>query len=139
MPSARAIALSTEIARRKTRPPPPMPAPVTERPVVYALALALSAQVYTIVELAAMERYYLRDRLEKLGNSLPLMILEANARTTQRERIALFERVRAAARSCLGIIDILGERGTVEPEAVDAARGSAFALLDVLTELCRWR
>ena len=144
-PSAGAIALSAKIAKSNTTPPvaaPPAQSPAVTpegRTRAYQLALSLSSRVFTIVELAAMERYFVRDRLEKLSMSLPHEVLFAQQYATQRERIRTYQRALHTAREILSVIDILGERGTIEPEAVVDGRAIATELVAVLTQLSRWR
>ena len=148
-PSASAMALAARIAKAATTPPAPAtappaaPAPViaetadASRPRVYQLALQLSSRVFTIVELAAMERYFVRDRLEKLSMQLPKVLLTAVQIGTRRERTLEYVRAYTLTNEVLSIIDILGERGTVEPEPIRDAQASAIALRDLLHELGR--
>lgn len=109
-----------------------------QRSRAYQLALRLSSHIFTIVELAEMERYAVRNRLDRLGMALPPLVLSAQTQGTQYERHHAYTEARTIARQCLSMIDIFGERGTVEPEAIGEARATATELHDLLTELARW-
>jgi hypothetical protein len=50
-------------------------------------------------------------------------------------RRALYQRAREALTDCAAILDILSERGTVEPGALEPARALGLALLEKLLAL----
>ena len=142
-PSGSAMALSAKLAvkqrkttKRKIKPPAP-PEP-TQRERAYQLSLQLSSHVFTVVELASMERYSVRDRLEKISMALPHALLRAQAMPQKNERVRAYEGALNLARECMSIIDILGARGTVEPEPIAAARKAVRELEAMLVELARW-
>lgn len=115
----------------------PDPAPfITFRTEVYQLALDLSARVFAVIELAELERYFLRDQLDKKSTAIPIAIARGLATPDMTERRGLYRRARAAVTDCGAILDVLAERGTVSRTALDAARGVVGELatrLDVLT------
>ena len=107
----------------------------SDRIELYKLALELSARVFTVVELAEVERYYIRDQLERKSTIVPQLVAQALARADMAARRALYVRARQMTTDCLAILDVLNERGTVEPEAVAAARAVAVAIAGQLDEL----
>ena len=106
---------------------------------LYRLALELTAKVFTVVELAEVERYYLRDALDKKVTVIPVLISRAEATVEVPERRELFRRARKVTADCAAILDILTMRGTVEPEVLGPARTVAAALIYKLDPLLvRW-
>jgi four helix bundle protein len=111
-------------------------APVAEdRVAIYQDALAFAARVYTVIELAETERYYLRDQLDRKSALVPQLIAQGLATADMRARRALYQRARQATTDCATILDMLGERGTIEPEALGPARALAQAVLAQLLAL----
>lgn len=127
-----------------TEPPPfvRFRAPATGEPddarvPVYRLALDLSAKLFAIVNLSAgVERFYLRDQLDKKSTAVPVLVARALAIAEMPERRKLLRLARKAVTDGFVILDVLGERGTVDDAALAAARATARALiaeLDALT------
>src|SRR5215212_8866845 len=94
-------------------------------PETYQLALELTARVFTVIELAEVERYFLRDQLDRRSTAVPVLIGQALGTAVMADRRTLYDRARRATRDCLAVLDILSQRGTVEPEALEAARSVA--------------
>lgn len=107
------------------------------RPTVdlYQQALELASRVFTVIELAETERYYLRDQLDRKSAIIPQLVAQGLAIADMQARRALYQRAREALTDCAAILDILAERGTVEPEALQPARALALALLEKLLAL----
>jgi len=105
------------------------------RTEAYQLALELAALLYKVVELAEAERYFLRDQLDKTSTVIPVMIAQGLATAEMHERRKLYRRARKAAVDCVAILDVLGERNTVEPQAIEAARVVAVMLAENLETL----
>ncbi|HEU0028993.1 MAG TPA: four helix bundle protein [Kofleriaceae bacterium] len=101
----------------------------------YELALAMTAAIYTVVELAEPERYFLRDQLDRRSAAVPILIAQGHATEVMHDRRTAFRRARQAARDCLAVLDIFGQRGTVEPAALGAARAATRAVIDKLGPL----
>src|ERR1041384_8188794 len=106
-------------------PPEPPERDVPERPErperigLYHQALGFASRVFTVIELAEAERYYLRDQLDRKSAIIPQLIAQGLATADMQARRALYLRARQALTDCAAILDILAERGTVEPEALD--------------------
>lgn len=115
-------------------PAPGDPVP-PDRVAIYQAALAFAARVYTVIELAETERYYLRDQLDRKSALVPQLIAQGLATPDMRERRALYQRARQATTDCATILDMLGERGTIEPEALAPARALAQAVIAQLLAL----
>lgn len=113
----------------------PAAPPEPERAGLYQQALELSARVFTVVELAEVERYYIRDQLERKSTGVPQLVAQGLATADMRARRALWVRARKLTTDCLTILDVLHSRGTVEPEAITAAREVGAALAERLDEL----
>ena len=108
----------------------------TTRVPVYQKALEFAARVFTVIELAAsVERYFLRDQLDRKSTAVPQLVAQGLATDNMPQRRQLLERARRMVTDCGAILDTLGERGTVEPEALDAARVATGGLAEVLHEL----
>jgi len=129
-----------------TEPPPfvrfrapgdPASKPGEDRVPVYQLALELSATLFTIVNLSAgVERFYLRDQLDKKSTAIPVLVARALATAEMPERRKVFRLARKAVTDCFVILDVLAQRGTVDDAALEATRASSLALvaqLDALT------
>jgi 23S rRNA-intervening sequence protein len=101
----------------------------------YQQALGFAARVFTVIELAETERYYLRDQLDRKSAIIPQLVAQGLATADMQVRRALYQRAREALTDCAAILDILSERGTVEPEALEPARALALALLEKLLAL----
>src|SRR5688500_7977367 len=95
---------------------------------IYQLALGLSARLHTVVELAEVERYYLRDALDKKSTAVPVLIARGLA-VSGPERREHFATARRVITDCAAILDMLRERGTIEVEALGPARTLASAML----------
>ena len=108
----------------------------TLRSELYELALELSARVFTVVELAEVERYHLRDQLDRQSTSIPLLVARGMSTTDMKGRRELYKTALRTLTECTAVIDILGQRGTVEPEALEAARSVALRLSEKLAEVC---
>jgi len=107
-----------------------------DRVPVYQKALDAAAKIFTVIELAAdVERYFLRDQLDRKSTAVPQLVAQGLATDNMPQRRTLFERARRMVTDCSAILDMLGERGTVEAEALAAARASVAGLLAALQEL----
>lgn len=133
------------------KPEPVEPSPIEVKPLtvpaegamskreVYQRALDLAAAIYTVVELAEPERYYLRDQLDRKSTAIPVLISRALATTIPDRRRRLFQDAARLVLECSAILDVLTRRGTVEPEAVEAASGVARELVGLMAPFCdRW-
>jgi hypothetical protein len=98
---------------------------------IYQLALELAARLYTVVELAELERYYLRDALDKKSTAIPVLIARGLA-VSGAERREHFAHARRIVTDCAAILDTLRERGTIEAEAIGPARTLVSAMLQKL-------
>lgn len=111
--------------------------PDDERVPVYRLALALSAKLFAIVNLAVgTERFYLRDQLDKKSTAIPVLVARALQIAEMAERRKLLRLARKAVTDGFVILDVLAERGTVDGAALEGARTAArelIAQLDALT------
>ena len=117
--------------KRPTQSPEHDSDPLAAIPV-YRRALELSAALYTIVELAQDERYFMRDMLDKKSTAVPLAIAQAFRLEEMAARRELFRRAYNSAKDCKAILDVLGQRGTIEAEALARACHVALALIDEL-------
>ena len=107
-----------------------------DRVPVYQKALDAAAKIFTVIELAAdVERYFLRDQLDRKSTAVPQLVAQGLATDNMPQRRTLFERARRMVTDCAAILDMLGERGTVEAEALAAARASVADLVAALQEL----
>ena len=107
-----------------------------DRVPVYQQALAFTARVHGVIEVAAdSERYFLRDQLDRKSAIIPQLVAQGLAVADMAERRALYIRARQALTDCAAILDMLSERRTVELAAVEPARALALELLDKLLEL----
>ena len=112
-----------------------------DRSPVYQLALDLAQQLYVVVELSqSVERFYLRDNLDKQSTQVPVIVARAMAERDMSQRRQQFATAYRTVTDCLAILDVLAQRGTVEPEPLDKARATAAALCTKLERLSdRWR
>ena len=107
-----------------------------DRVPVYQQALSFTAHVHEVIELAAeSERYFLRDQLDRKSAIIPQLVAQGLAVPDMAARRALYVRARQALTDCAAILDMLIERRTVKPAAVEPARALALELLDKLLEL----
>jgi hypothetical protein len=106
-----------------------------DRVDVYQQALGFATRVFTVIELAEAERYYLRDQLDRKSAIIPQLVAQGLATADMQARRALYQRAREALTDCAAILDILSERGTVEPGALEPARALGLALLEKLLAL----
>jgi four helix bundle protein len=107
-----------------------------ERVPVYQQALDAAARIFTVIELAAdVERYYLRDQLDRKSTAVPQLVAQGLATDNMPQRRTLLSRARRMVTDCAAILDMLGERGTVEADALAAARASVETLLATLQDL----
>ncbi|HEU4732307.1 MAG TPA: four helix bundle protein [Kofleriaceae bacterium] len=120
---------------RPTGGPAGRPAGRNERVELYDQALAFTARVLTVIELAETERYHVRDQLDRKAVIVPQLIAQGLALADMQARRALYQRAREALIDCAAILDILGERGTIEPEELTPARELARALIEKLLAL----
>ncbi len=111
--------------------------PVEPDPPIYTMALELSSQVFLLLELAQMERYYLKDQLDKRTTEIAMVVKRAIGESLMADRRRLFHRARLAVTGVVSILDILDTRQSVEPQALDPARALAARMLDKLEELTR--
>lgn len=110
--------------------------PAPPEPETYQLALELTARVFTVIELAeGVERYYLRDQLDRRSTEVPALIAKGLSTAVMHDRRAHYRAARAAVRDCLVVLDILATRGTVEAQALEAARAHARRLIERLDGL----
>ena len=110
--------------------------PVDDRVPVYRLALELSRQLFSVIELTeGVERIYLRDTLDKRSTTIPLLIARALSTGDMPRRRGLFENARIYATECEAILDVLGERGTLEAEVLASAITTTRELRDRLGAL----
>jgi len=119
---------------------PPSPEPGVagrhDRVPVYQLALAFTARIHEVIELAAdSERYFLRDQLDRKSAIIPQLVAQGLAIADMAARRALYIRAREALTDCAAILDMLIERRTVVLSALDPPRALALELLDKLLEL----
>lgn len=112
-----------------------------DRQPVYQLALDLSKQLYLIIELTeSVERFHLRDALDKKSTAVPMIVARALGEKEMTERRKLYRQAHKAATDCMAILDVLAQRGTVEPEPLEQARTTAGDLCSKLERLGdRWR
>jgi len=107
-----------------------------DRLEIYQLALAFTSHVHAVIEIAAeFERYFLRDQLDRKSAIIPQLVAQGLATADMAARRALYVRARQALTDCAAILDMLLERRTVKPSAVEPARALALELLDKLLEL----
>jgi four helix bundle protein len=116
-------------------PVPPVPPVLQDRVELYQQALAFAARVFTVVELAETERYHVRDQLDRKSAIVPQLIAQGLALADMKARRAIYQRAREALTDCAAILDILGERGTIEPEALTPPRELAHVLIQKLFAL----
>jgi len=110
--------------------------PGVDRMPVYQKALDFAARVFTVIELSAdVERYFLRDQLDRKSTTVPQLVAQGLATDNMPERRMLLGRARRMVTDCATILDMLAERGTVEPAALEAARESTGGLSSVLHDL----
>jgi len=105
------------------------------RAIVYRQALAFTARAFAVTELAATERFHLRDQLDRKASMVPQLVAQGLALADMHARRVLYVRARQAVTDCAAILDILGERGTVDLIALAPAAALALALLDTLGPL----
>jgi four helix bundle protein len=122
------------VAAPKPEPEPGVPER-HDRIDLYQQALGFATRVFTVIELAETERYYLRDQLDRKSAIIPQLVAQGLATADMQARRALYQRAREAMTDCAAILDILSERGTVDPEALEPARALALALLEKLLAL----
>jgi hypothetical protein len=119
--------------------PEPAPEPGVperhDRIDLYHQTLELARRVFTVIELAETERYYLRDQLDRKSAIIPQLVAQGLATADMQARRALYQRAREALTDCAAILDILAERGTVEPEALEPTRALALVVLEKLLAL----
>ena len=119
--------------------PEPAPEPGVperhDRIDLYQQTLELAHLVFTVIELAETERYYLRDQLDRKSAIIPQLVAQGLATADMPARRALYQRAREALTDCAAILDILAERGTVEPEALEPTRALALVVLEKLLAL----
>ena len=129
--------LDDAVAPQETTPSPePGVTERHDRVPVYQQALAFTAHVHEVIELAAeSERYFLRDQLDRKSAIIPQLVAQGLATAEMAARRALYVRARQALTDCAAILDMLIERRTVKPSAVEPARALALELLDKLLEL----
>jgi four helix bundle protein len=126
-----------------TEPPPFVTfkaKPETVQPV-YQLALELSKQLFTIIELMeGVERFHLRDALDKKSTAISMIVARALGTQDMTHRRKLYRTAHESATECVAILDVLAQRGTVEPEPLEQARVTAGDLCSKLARLGdRWR
>jgi hypothetical protein len=110
--------------------------PPSDRVEIYELALKLSSEVYTVVELVAgVERFFLRDQLDRKSTVIPQLVKQGMGCESMVERRAVYTKAKRVTLDCLAVLDVLGERGTIEVQALKAAHSTAQALVDALAPL----
>jgi hypothetical protein len=102
---------------------------------IYELALELSRRVYTVIELAALERYFLRDTLDRKSTSVPLLVRQGLNTAEMVARRASYMKAHRAALDVATLLDVLAQRGTIESTALVAARDVARTLVAKLLPL----
>lgn len=108
----------------------------SERVPVYELALELSRQLFTIIELVeGVERIHLRDKLDRRSTEVPVLIAKAMATPDMARRRDLFETARIYTTECEAILDVLHQRATVEDEVITPALETSRKLRDQLAAL----
>jgi four helix bundle protein len=112
-----------------------------ERSPVYQLSLDLAQELFTVVELSAtVERFYLRDNLDKQSTLIPVIVARAMSERDMSQRRSQYALAHRTVTECLAILDVLSQRGTVEPEPLDKARATAQVLCNKLERMSdRWR
>lgn len=106
-----------------------------DRLELYQLALAFTSHVYVVIELAAeLERYFLRDQLDRKSAIIPQLVAQGLATAEMPVRRALFVRARQSLTDCTTILDMLAERRSVKLDAIEPARAIGLELLDRLLE-----
>lgn len=106
-----------------------------DRVPIYHRAVELAARAHDVIERADTERFFLRDQLDRKSSIVPQLIAQGLAVTDMHARRTLFRHARRALTDCATILDLLLERGSAPPDAIDAARALALALLDELLPL----
>jgi len=106
-----------------------------DRVPVYHRAVELAARAHAVIELAADERFFLRDQLDRKSSLIPQLIAQGMAITDMAARRALLRQARRALTDCAAILDMLIERGSAPRDPVEHARGLALALLEELLAL----
>lgn len=119
--------MSEVVARLKTpsRPPPGID--------VYELACRLATEVDLVVQrITEGPRSFLRDQLARKSATVPPLIRQAMECESQVERRAVYGHACRVTQDCAAMLDDLG-RGA--PTVVEAARGTARALIEALGPL----
>lgn len=98
------------------------------------LALRLSTDLYSVVELAGSERFF-RDQLARKSIVVPELVEEGLGCESMVERRALYAKAKRVTLDCLAMLDVLGARGATAPQALGVARNTAQALIEALGPL----
>lgn len=95
---------------------------------VYQVALDFTAAVFQVIQLAELERFHLKDQLDRRSTAIALLVSQARAQPGGRTRRGLYQQARRAAMECRAVLDILAQRHTVEASVLEAARDLAADL-----------
>ena len=101
----------------------------------YQLALDFANTVHTIIELAEMERYMVKDALDRKAMAIAMGMAQAANDPIMSGRRAQYKKMQVMIVECATMLDMLERRGSVEPELLEPARALATQLIDKLTEL----
>jgi four helix bundle protein len=105
------------------------------RPEIYQLALDFTARVFQVIEVAAMERFHLKDQLDRRSTAIAVLVAQARDTPGGPMRRARYQQARRAAMDCSAILDILHQRNTVEASVLAPARAMVADLLARLAQL----
>ena len=88
--------------------PEPAPQPGAperhDRIDLYQQALGFASRVFTVIELAEAERYYLRDQLDRKSAIIPQLVAQGLATADMAARRALYQRAREALRDRKSVV-----------------------------------
>jgi 23S rRNA-intervening sequence protein len=102
---------------------------------VYELALELSKSVFAVIEAAELERFFIRDALDRKSTAVPVLVRQGLNTANMHERRIAYDRARKAALECATLLDVLGQRGTIADKLLAPAQAAATLLVDKLTPL----
>lgn len=119
-----------------TEPPAPRAQSDEQKILAYQLALSLGQQLCVVIEMTeGVERVYLHDTLDKRSASIAQLVERALATPHLVQRRGLLENARIYATECEAILDVLAQRGSLEPEALEPAVRVCRELRSYLAEL----
>ena len=107
-----------------------------ERVPVYRIALVLARCLYTVIELIeGVERMHLRYTLDKRSTAIPMLIARGLATHEMVKRRDLYFIALNYAIECQAVLDVVGQRGTLEDEALAEAIAKTRELREMLAPL----